>query len=92
MGSVLLQSKVAAALDQRPASFLQGFQAIFRSSGRIDTTYNGELSRPNCFWPTGQLSITDIGQTLGYSQTSSFSVAFRKLTGWTPTEYRRGFE
>jgi AraC family transcriptional regulator len=38
------------------------------------------------------ISITDIGLTLGYSQTSSFSVAFRKLTGWTPTEYRREFE
>jgi AraC family transcriptional regulator len=38
------------------------------------------------------ISITDIGLILGYSQTSSFSLAFRKLTGWTPTEYRRGFE
>jgi AraC family transcriptional regulator len=38
------------------------------------------------------ISITDIGLTLGYSQSSSFSVAFRKLTGWTPTEYRREFE
>jgi AraC family transcriptional regulator len=38
------------------------------------------------------ISITDIGLTVGYSQTSSFSVAFRKLTGWTPTEYRREFE
>ena len=35
------------------------------------------------------ISITDIGFTLGYSQTSSFSVAFRKNTGWTPSEYRR---
>jgi AraC family transcriptional regulator len=38
------------------------------------------------------ISITDIGLTLGYSQTSSFSVVFRKLTGWTPTDYRREFE
>jgi AraC family transcriptional regulator len=38
------------------------------------------------------ISITDIGMTLGYSQTSSFSVAFRKHTGRTPTEYRREFE
>jgi AraC family transcriptional regulator len=37
-------------------------------------------------------SVTDIGLTLGYSQTSSFSVAFRKVTGWTPNEYRREFE
>ena len=38
------------------------------------------------------LSITDVGLTLGYSQPGSFSVIFRKLTGGTPTEYRREFE
>jgi AraC family transcriptional regulator len=38
------------------------------------------------------ISITDIAFTLGYSQTSSFSVAFRKNTGWTPSEYRREFK
>ena len=38
------------------------------------------------------ISITDIGFTLGYSQTSSFSVTFRKITGWTPSEYRREFK
>jgi len=38
------------------------------------------------------ISITDIGFTLGYSQTSSFSVAFRKNTGWTPSEYRKEFK
>jgi AraC family transcriptional regulator len=37
-------------------------------------------------------SVTDVGLTLGYAQTSSFSVAFRKITGWTPSEYRRQFK
>jgi AraC family transcriptional regulator len=37
------------------------------------------------------ISITNVGFMVGYSQTSSFSVAFRKVTGWTPTEYRREF-
>ncbi len=36
-------------------------------------------------------SVTDIALTLGYAQTSSFSSAFRKTTGWTPTVYRREF-
>jgi AraC family transcriptional regulator len=35
-------------------------------------------------------SITDIGFTLGFSQTSSFTAAFRKATGLTPTAYHRG--
>ncbi|HTV31041.1 MAG TPA: helix-turn-helix domain-containing protein, partial [Xanthobacteraceae bacterium] len=36
-------------------------------------------------------SVTDIALTLGYAQTSTFSCAFRKMTGWTPTVYRRVF-
>lgn len=35
------------------------------------------------------MSVTEIALSLGYAQTSSFSSAFRKTTGWTPTVYRR---
>jgi AraC-like DNA-binding protein len=34
-------------------------------------------------------SVTDIGLTIGFSETSSFSAAFRKATGLTPTAYHR---
>jgi AraC family transcriptional regulator len=34
-------------------------------------------------------TVTDIGLTVGYSETSSFSAAFRKNTGLTPSAYRR---
>jgi AraC family transcriptional regulator len=34
-------------------------------------------------------SVTDIGLTVGYSDTSSFTAAFHKTTGVTPTMYRR---
>ena len=34
-------------------------------------------------------SVTSIGFTVGFGETSSFSVAFRKTTGFTPTAYRR---
>ncbi len=34
-------------------------------------------------------SVTDIGFTVGFSQTSSFTAAFRKATGLTPTAYHR---
>jgi AraC family transcriptional regulator len=36
-------------------------------------------------------SVTDVGFALGYSHTSSFSVAFRKITGRSPREFRRDF-
>jgi AraC family transcriptional regulator len=34
-------------------------------------------------------SVTEIGVQLGFSETSSFSTAFRKFTGVTPSEFRR---
>jgi AraC family transcriptional regulator len=34
-------------------------------------------------------SVTDIGLTVGFSQTSSFTAAFRRATGFTPTGYCR---
>src|SRR6266850_7398726 len=36
-------------------------------------------------------SVTDIGLTIGFSETSSFTAAFRKATGFTPTGYHRSF-
>ncbi len=35
------------------------------------------------------LSVTEIGLTLGFSETSSFTAAFRKATGLTPSAYHR---
>ena len=37
-------------------------------------------------------SVTDIGLTVGFSETSSFTAAFRKATGFTPTGYHRSLE
>jgi AraC family transcriptional regulator len=34
-------------------------------------------------------SVTEVGMTVGFSETSSFTAAFRKATGMTPTAYRR---
>jgi AraC family transcriptional regulator len=35
------------------------------------------------------LSVTQIGSRIGFCETSSFTRAFRKSTGLTPSEYRR---
>ena len=40
------------------------------------------LAQPTC-------SVTQIALKVGFSETSSFTVAFRKATGSTPTAYRR---
>jgi AraC family transcriptional regulator len=36
-------------------------------------------------------SVTEIALELGFSETSSFTAAFRKTTGMTPTSYHRSF-
>lgn len=37
-----------------------------------------------------RLPVTEIAAEVGFVETSSFSAAFRRLTGGTPTAYRRG--
>ena len=34
-------------------------------------------------------SVTDVGRIVGYNETSSFTAAFHKATGMTPTAYRQ---
>jgi AraC family transcriptional regulator len=36
-------------------------------------------------------TVTDVGLTVGYSEASAFSTAFRRVTGLNPSCYRRGF-
>jgi AraC family transcriptional regulator len=40
----------------------------------------------------GEASITEIGFAVGFGETSSFTTAFRKHAGVTPTTFRRGLE
>jgi len=35
-------------------------------------------------------SVTEVAMAVGFAETSSFSAAFRRTTGRTPTEFRRG--
>jgi AraC family transcriptional regulator len=38
------------------------------------------------------LSVTQIGIQIGFRESSSFTKAFRRFTGLTPTEYRRHWD
>jgi AraC family transcriptional regulator len=50
---------------------------------------NRRIERAKMLLATPNQSVTDIALALGFSETSSFSAAFRQTTGATPTEYRR---
>ncbi len=47
------------------------------------------MDRARSLLQTPALSVTQIGIRIGFRETSSFTRAFRKFTGLTPTEYRR---
>ena len=47
------------------------------------------IERAKMLFAQSHLSMTDIVLEIGFSKTSSLSTAFRKLTGRTPTQYRR---
>lgn len=50
---------------------------------------NRRIERAKALLGDPEQSVTDIGLALGFSETSSFSSAFRQTTGITPTQYRR---
>jgi AraC family transcriptional regulator len=49
------------------------------------------IERAKGLLATATPSVTEIGLAVGFSETSSFTAAFRKMTGQTPTSYRRSF-
>jgi AraC family transcriptional regulator len=50
---------------------------------------NRRIERAKTLLADPASSVTEIALELGFSETSSFSAAFRHTTGVTPTEYRR---
>jgi AraC family transcriptional regulator len=50
---------------------------------------NRRIERAKALLANPEESVTEIGLALGFSETSSFSAAFRHTTGITPTQYRR---
>jgi AraC family transcriptional regulator len=84
-------SALAEVAGLSPFHFLRAFKDSFGlpphryvMSHRIDKAKE-LLAQPD-------LSVTVIGAQLGFSETSSFSTAFRKQTATTPTAYRRSLE
>ena len=47
------------------------------------------IERAKSLLANRKLSVTEIGLDVGFSETSSFTSAFHKVTGETPTDYRR---
>jgi AraC family transcriptional regulator len=50
---------------------------------------NRRIERAKTLLAERESSVTGVALEVGFSETSSFSAAFRHMTGTTPTEYRR---
>lgn len=53
---------------------------------------NQRIERAKTLLAKHAASVTDVGYAVGYSDTSSFSTAFRRVSGLTPSAYRRGLD
>ena len=53
---------------------------------------NRRIERAKQLLANRELSVTNIALDVGFSETSTFSAAFHKLTGQTPSRYRRNLD
>jgi AraC family transcriptional regulator len=84
-----------AALAELADLSLYHFARVFKQSfGAPPHRYHmiRRMDRARSLLQRPALSVTEIGIQIGFRETSSFTRAFRKFTGVTPTEYRRHWQ
>jgi len=84
-------STLSGLIELSPYHFARAFKKSF---GRSPHRYHvgRRIERAKALLAEQTQSITDIAQAIGFAETSSFSSAFRKVTGLSPREYRRGLD
>jgi AraC family transcriptional regulator len=84
-------AELAALVDLSCYHFCRAFKQSF---GAPPHRYhiNRRIERAKTMLANTGLSITEMAIALGFSETSSFSTAFRQATGTAPTEFRRALE
>jgi AraC family transcriptional regulator len=84
-------STLAGIARLSPYHFCRAFK---RSTGLPPHRYHAtrRIERAKTLLAKGSMSVTEVGFALGFAQTSSFTAAFRRVTGNTPTEYQRSLD
>jgi AraC family transcriptional regulator len=87
----VLLSNLAEVARLSPFHFSRAFKQSF---GLPPLRYVGSqrIERAKTLLASDDVSITQVGVAVGFGETSSFTTAFRKHTGVTPSGYRRGLE
>ncbi len=66
-------------------------RAFKQSFGQPPHRYhtNRRIEHAKTLLAKGSMSVTEVGMSIGFAETSSFTAAFRKATGMTPSAYQR---
>jgi len=81
-------SSLAELAQLSPYHFSRAFKQSFSVPPHRYIT-SRRIERAKSLLAQRKLSVTEIGLDVGFSETSSFTSAFHKVTGETPTDYRR---
>ncbi|MEI9805767.1 MAG: AraC family transcriptional regulator [Pseudolabrys sp.] len=84
-------SALAGLVNLSPFHFSRAFRQSF---GVPPHRYHlgRRVERAKCMLANVSTSVTEIGQRLGFSESSAFTATFRKFAGRTPTDFRRSLE
>jgi AraC family transcriptional regulator len=84
-------STLAQIARLSPYHFCRAFK---RSMGLPPHRFHAtrRIERAKAMLAKGLMSVTEVGFALGFAQTSSFTAAFRRVTGMTPTGYQRSLD
>jgi AraC family transcriptional regulator len=80
-------SSLAELVHLSPYHFSRMFKQAFDTPPHRYLT-NRRIERAKSLLAARKLSVTEIALDVGFSELSSFTSAFRKVTGETPTDYR----
>jgi len=81
-------ASLAELVQLSPFHFSRAFKQSFGMPPHRYLT-SRRIERAKSLLAERKLSVTEIGLDIGFSETSAFTSAFRKVTGETPTSYRR---